>query len=59
MTPHKKQNHSLICTVFSMFNVVMARIDYFQDIYIIETKLDFVSVNDKNLQRRRRRLFRT
>ena len=42
-----------------MFNVVMARIDYFQDIYIIETKLDFVSVNDKNLQRRRRRLFRT
>ena len=35
-----------------MFN--MAHADYFQDIYIIETKLDFVSFNDKNLQRRRK-----
>ena len=35
-----------------MFNVVLARLDYFQNIYSIETKLDFVSFNHKNLQRR-------
>ena len=31
-----------------MFNVVLARVDYFQDIsiYVIETKLDFVSFDD-------------
>ena len=42
------RNKSLIRTVFSMFNVVLARVDYFQDIsiYVIETKLDFVSFDD-------------
>ena len=44
---------SLTCTVFSMLNVVLARVDYFQD-NVIETKLDIVSVDDKNLQRRRK-----
>ena len=36
-----------------MFNVVLAHVDYFQAVYVIETKLDFVSFDDKNLQRRR------
>ena len=35
-----------------MFKVVLGRVDYFQ-IYVIETKPDFVSFDDKNLQRRR------
>ena len=38
-------------TVFKMFNVVLARVF---KVYIIKTKLDFVSFNDKNLQRRRK-----
>ena len=37
-----------------MFHVVLTHVDYFQDIYIIETKQDFVSFSDKNLQRRRK-----
>ena len=36
-----------------MFNVVLAHVDYFQAVYVIETKLDFVSFDDKNHQRRR------
>ena len=32
-----------------MFNVVLARVDYFR-IYVIEIKLDFVSFDDKDLQ---------
>ena len=36
-----------------MFNVAMARFDYFQDIYIIENKLDFVYFEDKNRWRTR------
>ena len=36
-----------------MFNVILAHVDYFQAVYVIETKLDFVSFDDKNLQRRR------
>ena len=34
-----------------MFNVVLERVDYFQDI-CIETKLDFVSFDDKNRRRK-------
>ena len=35
-----------------MFNVVLGHLDYFQDaVDVIETKLDFVSFDDKNLQR--------
>ena len=52
MTPYKKWNH-LFVKFFSMLNVVLARVDYFQD-NVIETKLDIVSVDDKNLQRRRK-----
>ena len=52
MTPYKKWNH-LFVQFFSMLNVVLARVDYFQD-NVIETKLDIVSVDDKNLQRRRK-----
>ena len=38
-----------------MFNVVLAHLDYFQDtVDVIETKLEFVSFDDKNLQRRRK-----
>ena len=36
-----------------MFNIVLARVDYFR-IYVIETKLDFVSFDDKDLQSRRK-----
>ena len=35
-----------------MFNVALAHLDYFQDtVDVIETKLDFVSFDDKHLQR--------
>ena len=34
-----------------MFNVVLAHVDHFQRVYVIETKLDFVSLDDKDLQR--------
>ena len=38
-----------------MFNVAFAHHDYFQDtVYVIETKLDFVSFDNKNLQRRQK-----
>ena len=43
----------LICTVFSMFNAVVARIDYFR-IFIIETKLDFFSFIEEHFQRWRK-----
>ena len=43
----------LICTVFSLFNAILARVDYFQDIYY-RNQAGFVSLNDKNLQRRRK-----
>ena len=44
--PHKKALgiKSFICTEFSMFN------NFFR-VYVIETELDFVSFDDKNLQR--------
>ena len=44
---------SLICTGFFMFNLVLAHVNNF-GIYFIENKLDFVSFDDKNLQRRRK-----
>ena len=38
-----------------MFNVLLAQVDHFQRVYAIETtELDFVSFDDKNLQRRRK-----
>ena len=38
-----------------MFNVALAHHDYFQDtVNVIETKLDFVSFDNKNLQRRQK-----
>ena len=36
-----------------MFNAVLARVDYFQDIYY-RNQAGFVSFNDKHLQRRRK-----
>jgi len=36
-------------------NVVLAHVDYFR-IYVMETKLDFVSFDGKNLQRRQNSL---
>ena len=36
-----------------MSNIVLAHVGYFQD-YVIETKLEFVSINDKHLQRRQK-----
>ena len=36
-----------------MFNVLLAHVDYFEDV-CYQTKLDFVSFHDKNLQRRRK-----
>ena len=39
-----------------MFNVVLARIDYFQDIYY-RNQAVFCFFNDKNLQRRRKFVF--
>ena len=36
-----------------MFKAVLACVDYFQ-VFIIETKLRFVSFNDKHPQRRRK-----
>ena len=33
-----------------MFNVVLAHVDNFQAVYVIETKLDFVSFDDKNFK---------
>ena len=38
-----------------MFNFALTHVDYFQYIYtVIETKLDFVSFDNKNLHRRRK-----
>ena len=53
MTPHKKWNHSFVqfflCwTLQSWYVLIIFRI------CVIETKLDIVSVDDKNLQRRRK-----
>ena len=43
---------SLICTIFSTFNIVLADINYSQVIiYIINSRLDFVSFDIKSLQR--------
>ena len=36
-----------------MFNIILANVDYFR-IYFIETKLNFVSFDDKNVQGRRK-----
>ena len=36
-----------------MSNNVLAHVDYFQD-YVLKTKLEFVSINDKHLPRRRK-----
>ena len=44
---------SLICTGFFMFYLVLVHVNNF-GIYLIETKLDFVSFDDKNLERRRK-----
>ena len=44
---------SLICTGFFMFNLVLAHVNNL-GIYLIENKLDFLSFDDKNLQRRRK-----
>ena len=37
-----------------MFNLVLAHVNNFQDIYAIENRLDFVFIDDKSLQRRRK-----
>ena len=42
---------SLICTIFSTFNIVLAHINYSQVVCIINYRLDFVSFDNKNLQR--------
>ena len=52
MTTHEKQNHSSVqffpCLTLSWHTLIIFMI------YIIKTKLDFVSFDDKNLQRRRK-----
>jgi len=49
MTPHKKENHSTV-QFFPRLTLSWHEMIIFR-IFIIETKLDFVSFNDKHLQR--------
>ena len=52
MTPHKKYKHSSV-PFFPRLTLSWHELIIFR-IFIIETKVDFVSFNDKHLQRRRK-----
>ena len=53
MTPHKKYNHSSVQFFPRHLTLSLHAFIIFR-IFIIETKLDFVSFNDKHLQRWRK-----
>ena len=53
MTPHKKYNHSSVQFFPRHLTLSLHAFIIFR-IFIIETKLDFVSFSDKHLQRRRK-----